>query len=92
MLDWFKSYLTNRSQRFQLMGSSSDWAAVHSGLPQGSVLDLYFSTFLLLICHFVFSRIFVNMQMTLFCIESLKLKMMKWHSRMTCGTYTPGVI
>ena len=38
MLHWFKSYLSNRLQRVQFMGSSSDWAAVHSGVPQGAVL------------------------------------------------------
>lgn len=39
ILNWFQSYLiSNRSQRVQFRGAVSDWASVHSGVPQGSVL------------------------------------------------------
>jgi hypothetical protein len=43
--DWFKSYLCNRKQRVELRFSgtrnySSNWKAVKSGIPQGSVLGL----------------------------------------------------
>ena len=60
MLDWFKSYLTNRSQRVQFMGSSSE---ILTGLQfilvchRDLFLDLHFLTFLLLIYHSVQSNL-----------------------------------
>ena len=38
MLKFFKSYLTNRSQRVVLVNCTSDVVAVLSGVPQGSIL------------------------------------------------------
>ena len=35
LLNWIKSFLTNRRQRVLLNGSPSDWEAVVSGVPQG---------------------------------------------------------
>ena len=37
-LDWFKSYLTDRSQRVTIGSSSSTATPVYHGVPQGSVL------------------------------------------------------
>ena len=37
MLDWFSSYLSNRSQKVVLNGTSSDSMCNNSGVPQGSV-------------------------------------------------------
>ena len=37
-LDWFKSYLTGRSQRVMIGSSSSNAIPIHHGVPQGSVL------------------------------------------------------
>ena len=36
----FTDYLHNRKQQVVLPGTNSDWAAVNSGVPQGSILFL----------------------------------------------------
>jgi hypothetical protein len=38
LLTWIRNWLTNRRQRVVLDGQCSDWIAVLSGVPQGSVL------------------------------------------------------
>ena len=38
LLMWIESYLKGRKQRVIIEGQSSDWAAIESGVPQGSVL------------------------------------------------------
>ena len=39
VLQWFSSYLTDRTHYVSLCNHCSDFAPVHSGVPQGSVLD-----------------------------------------------------
>ena len=36
---WVGDFLKDRKQRVQMNGTSSDWADVISGIPQGSVLS-----------------------------------------------------
>ena len=38
VLDWVKAFLSDRKQRVNVRGESSDWFNVTSGVPQGSVL------------------------------------------------------
>ena len=38
LLEWMKSYLTDRKMKTVIRGASSNWAEVGSGVPQGSVL------------------------------------------------------
>ena len=38
LLSLFSNYLSNRKQRVVLNGMASEWAAISSGVPQGSVL------------------------------------------------------
>ena len=38
LLEWFKSYLSERVQRVVINGQFSDWAHMDAGVPQGSVL------------------------------------------------------
>ena len=38
LVNWVRSFLTNRKQCVKLNGFASDWQAVHGGVPQGTVL------------------------------------------------------
>ena len=38
LLNWIKSYLSNRKQRVLVNGKASDWQCTNAGVPQGSIL------------------------------------------------------
>jgi hypothetical protein len=38
LLNWFRNFLTNRSQRVVVRGSFSTWTKVTSWVPQGTIL------------------------------------------------------
>ena len=53
VLQWFSSYLTDRTHYVSLCNHCSDFAPVHSGVPQGSVLGpilLYYYINILSLC------------------------------------------
>ena len=41
-IKWFQSYLTGRKQLVNVNGTESNLADISCGVPQGSILDLYF--------------------------------------------------
>ena len=59
-----RSYLSNRYQRVKIGNSYSDWSSVKCGVPQGSILDLSYSTSSLTICSTLLKIvIYTTMQM-----------------------------
>ena len=50
LLNWIKSFLTNRRQRVIINGSSSDWEAVVSGVPQGTIMGPIFFLLFVHVC------------------------------------------
>ena len=66
LLEWFRDYLYDRTQRVVVNGQSSDWIRITAGVPQGSVLGpLLFLVFINDIVHVV-----TNCQIRLFADDT----------------------
>ena len=50
-LDWFKSYLTNHTQRCLVNGSLSRICSLKCGVPQGTILGPFYFLFILMTCQ-----------------------------------------
>ena len=73
-LKWIGSFLYFRQQRVVVNGVKSDWAAVLSGVPQGTVLGLLlFSLYINDISSDIESEIRLFL-MTVFAIVKLRMK------------------
>ena len=68
LLIGFKIFLTNRTQKVVVDGSSSESARVRSGVPQGTVLGPLLFLTILMTSLPRSPRRFVSLQMTASCI------------------------
>ena len=70
ILHWITAFMTNRTQRVFLDGSSSDAVPVSSGVPQGTVLGPFFSYFILMIFPYQHLTLPLDFLLTtVYCIE-----------------------
>ena len=67
LLDWIKSFSTNRKQKVVLNGASSEWSRIYSGIPQSSVLGP------LLFSIYVNDILFVTESQTLMFADDTKI-------------------
>ena len=51
-----ESYISNRKQQIKINSILSSWADIQKGVSQGSILNLYFSMFLLMTFFFYFVK------------------------------------
>ena len=83
ILKWLTSFLTQRRQKVLVIGKSSGWCNVLSGIPQGSVLGPILFIILSTICLIKLPVWFTYSLMTPKSVSDLPTKTKPMTSRMT---------
>ena len=71
-----ESYLSNRKPQIKVNSILSSWSDIQKGVPQGSIVVLYFLMSLLMIFFILLKRVlYIIMRMTILCLMVILILM-----------------